>query len=76
MRGHLRKRGKNSWAIVIELPRDPQTGRRRQQWHTVHGTKRDAEAKLRELLHSADRGVYTKPQRLSLREYLHDWLNG
>jgi integrase len=42
----------------------------------VHGNKRDAEARLREILRSADKGVYIKPQRLRLGEYLHDWLNG
>lgn len=76
MRGHIRKRGRNSWAIVIDLPRDPQTSKRRQQWHSVRGSKRDAEAKLRELLTSLDKGVYIKPRRLTLGEYLHQWLGG
>ena len=76
MRGHIRKRGKNSWAIVVDLPGNPQTGKRRQQWHSVRGSKRDAEAKLRELLTSLDKGVYIKPQRLTLGEYLHQWLDG
>jgi len=75
VRGHIRKRGKGSWSIVIDLPRDA-TGKRRQRWYTVHGTKRDAEARLREVLHSADKGVYIKPQHLKLGDYLHDWLNG
>jgi len=75
MRGHIRKRGKASWAIVIDLPRD-QMGKRHQRWCTVRGTKRDAEAKLRELLNSADKGVHIKPQRLKLADYLRDWLNG
>ncbi len=51
MRGHLRKRGKDTWAIVIDLPKDPASGKRHQQWHTVHGTRRDAERALSELLH-------------------------
>ena len=76
MRGHIRKRGKNSWAVVTELPRDPQTGKRRQQWHNVRGNKRDAEAKLRELLTSLDKGVYIKTQRLTLGEFLYLWLDG
>ncbi len=76
MRGHIRKRGQNSWGIVIDLPRDPESGKRRQQWHTVHGTKKDAERVLRELLHSLERGVCIRPQRLTLGEYLYQWLDG
>lgn len=76
MKGHIRRRGRSSWAIVIDLPRDPQTGRRRQRWHSVRGSKRDAERVLRELLHSLERGVCIRPQRLTLGEYLHQWLDG
>ncbi len=76
MKGHIRKRGQNSWAIVIDLPKDPKTGRRRQQWHTVNGNKKDAEKELRELLHSLEAGSYVKPQRLTLGEYLYRWLVG
>ena len=75
MRGHIRKRG-NSWAIVIELPRDPQTGKRRQQWHYTHGTKKDAERTLGELLHSVEEGSYLKPSKVSLAEFLEEWLQG
>ena len=42
MIGHIRRRGKGSWAIVLNLGRDA-NGKRRQKWHTVHGTKRDAQ---------------------------------
>ena len=45
MRGHIRKRGKRSWSIVIDIGRDA-NGRRRQKWHPVAGTKRDAEKEL------------------------------
>ncbi len=50
MRGHIRKRGKNSWYLVVEGPRDPATGRRRQLTRTVRGTKREAEAVLARLV--------------------------
>jgi len=76
MKGHIRKRGKNSWAIVIDVPRNPETGKRHQQWHTVHGTKKEAERELRKLLQSLEMGSYIKPQRLRLGEYLQLWLDG
>ena len=50
MRGTLKQRSKGSWSIVLDLPRDPATGKRRQQWHTVKCTKREAEKRLSELL--------------------------
>ena len=51
MKGHIRKRGDKSWAVVLDLGRD-ETGKRRQKWHTVRGTKKDAE---RELAHGGVR---------------------
>ncbi len=48
---------------------------RRQRWHTVHGTRKDAERELRQLLHSVETGSYVKPQRLNMGEFLHRWLN-
>jgi hypothetical protein len=30
-RGHIRKRSEDSWTLVVELERDPATGKRRQK---------------------------------------------
>ncbi|MDR7427449.1 MAG: Arm DNA-binding domain-containing protein [Armatimonadota bacterium] len=49
MRGHVRKRGKNSWAVVIDIGRDPQTSKRRQKWF-AHKTRREAEAHLAQIV--------------------------
>ncbi|HUU63987.1 MAG TPA: tyrosine-type recombinase/integrase [Dehalococcoidia bacterium] len=76
MRGHIRQRTKGSWAIVIDVGRDPETGKRCQQWHTVRGTKRDAEQAMREMLVGLDKGTYVKPNRLTVAEYLQQWLQG
>ena len=40
MQGHIRKRGKGSWTVVVDLGRDPASGKRRQLWRSVAGTKR------------------------------------
>ncbi|MBE9501746.1 MAG: Arm DNA-binding domain-containing protein, partial [Chloroflexi bacterium] len=74
MRGHIRQRSKGSWSIVIDVGRDPGTGKRRQQWYTVKGTKKDAERELREKLRSLEMGSYVKPERTSLGEYLKHWV--
>jgi integrase len=74
MRGHLTKRGKNSYSIVLSLGIDPATGKRKQQWVSVKGTKKDAEKRLSELLTQLDTGGFVKPGKITLGEYLDGWL--
>jgi len=75
MRGHLEKRGKNSYSIAVSLGKDPTTGKYKQQWVTVKGTKKDAEKRLSELLHQLDNGTFLKPGKTTLAEYLEKWLS-
>ena len=56
MRGHIRKRG-GTYAVVVDNGHNPTTGKRRQKWITVKGTKRDAERKLAEVLRELDQAV-------------------
>ncbi len=74
--GHVEKRSKNAWSIVIDLGRDPATGRRRRIRRSVKGaTKRQAEAELRRLLGEVEQGTYVEPTRLTLGDYLRRWLD-
>lgn len=73
MRGHVRKRGQRSWAIVLDVGRDA-AGKRRQRWHSVNGTKREAERELARLLNEIRVGSYVEPSRMTLRDYLERWL--
>jgi integrase len=74
VRGHITKRGKNSYTIVLNLGIDPQTGKRKQQWVSVRGTKKDAEKRLSELLHQLDTGAFMRPTKTTLAEFLEKWL--
>jgi integrase len=74
MRGHIIKRGKNSYTIVLNLGIDPQTGKRKQQWVSIKGNKKDAEKRLSELLHQLDTGTFMKPSKTTLAEFLDRWL--
>ena len=74
MKGHIRKRGKESWALVIDLGRDS-GGKRKQKWHTIHGTKKDAQRELRRLLTSLDEGIYVEPTKITVASYLNTWLD-
>lgn len=74
MRGHIVKRGKDSYSIVLNLGNDPATGKRKQQWVSVKGTKKEAEKRLAELLHQHDTGMFLRPAKETVGEYLSDWL--
>ena len=74
MPGHITKRGKNSWSVVVDLGRDPESGKRRQLWRSVKGPKRDAEALLVQLLHERDTGVERPRGKVTVSEYLERWL--
>ena len=72
MRGHITRRGK-AWSIVLYLGRDA-SGKPKQRWVTVHGTKRDAERRLAELQHEINSGTYVEPSRLTVGQYLEKWI--
>jgi len=50
------ERGPDTYQLVWELGRDPQTGRRRQKTETFHGPRRKAEARWRAVQVELDRG--------------------
>jgi len=74
MRGHIRKRGKNSWEISVYLGRDPQTGKKQYQWKSFKGTKKNADIELASMLSQVERGTFIKPTRIMVGDYLEQWL--
>jgi integrase len=56
------------------LPRNDETGKRRQKWHSGYRTKRDADRALSDILHRLDQGNYVEPTRKTLSEFLDEWL--
>lgn len=73
MRGHIRKRGKSSWAVVLDMGRDAD-GKRRQKWHAVSGNRKDAQRELARLLNDINIGAYVEPARMTVSEFLDRWL--
>ena len=65
MRGHVRRRG-DSWCVVVDLPRSPITGKRRQKWHSGYRTKREAETAVADILTKLDQNLYVGVR--------YDWL--
>lgn len=48
--------------------------KRRQRYETVRGTKREAQARLNEILHALNKGDYREKSTLTVAEYLELWL--
>jgi len=73
MKGHLRKRSKDSWTIVVDLGLKA-NGKRNQTWKSTKGTKKDAEALLARMLTELEDGVYIEPNNITVSKYLTKWL--
>ena len=73
MKGHIRRRGKSSWAVVIFLGRDP-SGKQHRKWHAVRGNRKDAQRELARLLNEISTGAYVEPARMTVSEFLDRWL--
>jgi integrase len=72
----VRKRSKGTWEIYLDTGRDPVTGKRLRHYETARGTKREAQQRLAELEVSIEKGSYIKPKRITVGEWLGNWLNG
>ncbi|HKY14815.1 MAG TPA: site-specific integrase [Microthrixaceae bacterium] len=74
MGGYVTRKGKRYYAVV-ELERDPFTGKRRRVWHPAGGTKRSAQQLLGQLLKDLDSNTYLEPEAVTVGTYLVDeWL--
>lgn len=73
MAGQLINRGKNTWLIRVHLGRDGK-GKRKYANKTVHGTKKEAQTVLNQMLLQKDTGRFVQDSRVTLGEYLDEWL--
>lgn len=83
MGGHIKKivrppkepEGKpvTEYRLVVELGRDPATGKRKRMYRTF-ATKKEAEAEMARVLEQVRRGTYTEPSEMPLSDYLNWWL--
>lgn len=71
MRGNLRQRSKGSWTLTLSWRED---GQLRQTYHTVKGTKREAEKELAKLINEMDTGQYSPPDKMTVRVFFERWL--
>src|SRR5215467_6322944 len=72
--GHIRQRYAGSFELVYTLGTDAATRKRRIATSTVKGDLRAAEKELRRLLRTLDTGEHVDPTRMTVREWLLQWL--
>lgn len=65
--------GKVRYRFVVDIGRDPQTGRRRQLTVTKD-TLKEARAELARIRHQRDAGTYIAPSAITVGEWLDQWL--
>lgn len=73
MRGHVRRRGKK-YCFVLDMGRDPETGKRQQKWFSGFESKDEAEKAMIAKIHEINQGMFVKPNKMTLGEYLENWL--
>src|SRR5437879_13531648 len=73
MRGYTVKRGPRSFAAVVYLGRDPQTGKERRKWYSFK-TRREAETALAHLVGRLISGTTLPSTKLRLGEFFDMWL--
>jgi integrase len=73
MRGHVHKRG-STWGYVVDVGRDPATGKRKQRTKSGFRTRTAAEDALTEVLNEIRSGTVVAPTSVTLEEYLTEWL--
>jgi integrase len=67
-RGHIRRRGRNSWEIKFDDGRDA-GGKRLTRYESFKGTRKDAQLKLAELIAAAGAGKYIEPSKATVAEF-------
>ena len=74
MKGHIRRRGKNSWRLKFDAGRDPATRRRATKYITLKGTKAQAQAEAAKIIASTVTGEYVDPSQETVAEFAERWL--
>ncbi|MCL5780882.1 MAG: site-specific integrase [Firmicutes bacterium] len=74
MGGFIRKRGKDTWQIVYDAPKEFPGQARNRKYLTFHGPEREAKKKLREILRQIDTNTYVDSKKMTLEDYLRRWL--
>jgi integrase len=73
--GNITRRGERSWRIKFDIGRDPITDKRRTQFATVRGTKKDAQAELTRRLNEVEEGQFVTRSAGTVADYAQHWID-
>ena len=73
MNGSIRRRGKGTYELTIDLGKDS-NGRRQRKFVNVKGTRKEADRKLRELAAAVDSDTALDLSKVNLSEFLERWM--
>src|SRR5271157_633059 len=74
-KGHIRARGPGAWELKNDVGLNPTTGKRMTKFKTIRGTKRDAQRELRAALTAVEGGLHADPGKMTLGQWLAQWLD-
>ena len=76
--GNIRERrranGEMSYEITVEGERDAFTGQRNRVYKTVRGSKKEANAIMRQMMADMDRGIAIRKCPKKISEWMDEWL--
>jgi integrase len=85
MKGHFYRRGctcnkkrctcGSTWSFVIDIGRDPSTGKRKQKTKGGFRTKQEAETAANELIYELNQGTYVQEQNVVFKDFASEWLH-
>ncbi len=67
------KDGRTRYRFVVDIGRDPDTGKRQQKTYT-YDLQREAREALAEIRSATAKGTYVRPSKMTLNEHLDEWL--
>ena len=77
--GHVRKRnvksGITTYQIIVEEENACSGGKRNRFYKTIHGSKKDAEKAMRNMISELENKTFTKESKLTVKEFMLQWLD-
>jgi integrase len=70
----IHRRAPGTWEVVLELGRDPQTGKRLRRTFTLQGTKKQAEVAAATQEAAIAGGTFVDPSKETVEAFLRRWL--
>jgi integrase len=74
-RGQIISKGRGTWRLRWYLGIDPETGRRRYASKTVHGSRRDAERRLVEIVGLVEKRITVTTRGTTTASMLREWID-